>query len=290
MSGKKKSDARDEAWTSLEGNFTADDLRAVARGQAPIPHLSITRTRFTQPKAAGLRGMKAEWLWLWCKVTKPAMREVLAVEGLRALDVLEIEGPGPMPSFGPAATLEEFRCPTGLSTQDLEAVVQAPALKRLGIHGSKLDISVVRTLAAMPTLRHLDIEASNVDDEMIAIIASHPTLTGLDIGNTRVTSNRFAHICRMHQLESLDLWETAIGIDALQQLTALDRLEYLSLGKVDGSGTPGIRVEGNPSLDAGAVVDLLLRMPSLKRVWLDGIRLSPEQRRALRSRLEQLQN
>jgi Leucine Rich repeat len=287
---KKRATPPADGWVKFEGDFTAEELGTAARAGAPIPQLSITKTRFTQPRSLGLRGMRAERLWLWCNVTKAALHDVLAIEGLRILDVLEIEESDAMPSFATAASLEEFRCPMGLSTRDIEAVLQAPALRELSVQSSTLDLPLARAMAAKPTLRKLDIEMTKFDDEMAEVIASNHLLTHLDIGCAHITARGLAHICRMRQLESIDLWATGISIDDLQMITALDRLEYLSLGAVDDGSTDGLRVDGNPSQDAQAVVDLILRMPSVRRVWLDGIQLSVDQRQALESRLESLRN
>jgi hypothetical protein len=168
------------------------------------------------------------------------------------------------------------------------AAIQAPALTHIGLQNCQLDVPVCRSIVRLSKLRHLDIEGSNIDDDMIDIVSRNPTLTHLDLGNTPITARGLAYLCRMRQLELLDLWETAIGVDDLRQLEALDHLAYVSIGKVDGSVTEGVRVEGNPSVDAQAVVDLLLRMPSLKHVWLDGLRLAPAQVRALEEKLESL--
>lgn len=287
--GKKKTTRIDDGWMTFEGDFSVDDLRAAARSGETIPRLSINKTRFTRRRSFGLRGLRAAWLRIWCEVTKAALTDVLAIEGLQQLDVFEIATAGTMPSFAPAGALEAFRCPTGIAPADIAAIVQAPALRHLSLQCAMLDMPLVRTFATLSNLRSLDIEATNFDDDMAEVITSHQTLTGLDVGATPLTARGLAHICRMRQLESLDLWATAIRVDDLQQLTALERLQYLSLGTVEGSDTDGLCVEGDPSHDARAVVDLLLRIPSLKRVWLDGVKLSPEQKHQLESRLDSLQ-
>ncbi len=312
MPTKRKREPVDDGWTKFEGDFSAADLQVAARSAEAIEKLSIRttpRTRstpspaFTRTRSRGLRGMRAKCLGLGCSVTKAAMADVIAIEGLRELYVIEVVGRGAMPSFANAVALEEFRCSLGFRARDTAAVVQAPALRTLSVQNSKLDLPLVRTFATLPNLRTLDLESTNFDDEMAKAIASHTTLTGLDLGSTRLTARGLAHICSMRNLESLDLWQTNIGIDDLQQLQALDHLQYLSIGKVDDSRPEGcdgntaflvnsirggIRVEGDPSHDAQAIVDLLLRMPWLERVWLDGVKLSPEQKQLLESRLESL--
>jgi hypothetical protein len=58
----------------------------------------------------------------------------------------------------------------------------------------------------------------------------------------------------------------------------MPKLEYASFGNR----------EDLPQLDAEKVCSLILESPSLKRVWLDGIRLSAAQRKALETKLESL--
>ena len=80
----------------------------------------------------------------------------------------------------------------------------------------------------------------------------------------------------MKQLRSLDLWATNLSGSDIQSLLNLPNLEYLSLGNIDQL----------PTLNANVVTSLILNMPSLKRVWLDGIAIEPRQRQALEAQLE----
>jgi hypothetical protein len=80
----------------------------------------------------------------------------------------------------------------------------------------------------------------------------------------------------MKQLRSLDLWATALSERDLELLIELPALEYLSIGNY----------EHLPSLDAIKVVDLVLSIPNLRRVWLDGIRVEPTQLATLKAKLE----
>jgi hypothetical protein len=104
------------------------------------------------------------------------------------------------------------------------------------------------------------------------------TIETLDLGATLLTGIGLTHLAEMPQLRSLDLWATRIADADLRLLLEIPNLEYLSLGNYHGF----------PSLDEDQVCNLILASPSLKRVWLDGIRLNAAQKAALETKLESL--
>jgi hypothetical protein len=78
----------------------------------------------------------------------------------------------------------------------------------------------------------------------------------------------------MGQLRSLDLWASGIKESDLDLLTHLANLEYLSVGGV----------EGQSAFNPESLVRRLEAIPSLKRVWLDGVPLTEAQKATLESR------
>ena len=82
----------------------------------------------------------------------------------------------------------------------------------------------------------------------------------------------------MKQLRSLDLWATNLVEDDFDLLRQLPALEYISIG-----GYAHL-----PSLDSKKIVPLLLSLPALKRVWLDGASITKTERDALEEKLEEL--
>jgi hypothetical protein len=109
-----------DGWISLEGPFGASQLREL-KTFGHIERLSLTKQPLlTAAIAHGLKGVQSvEHLWLWCDTTRAAMRFVLGIPGLRNLDVLAIERPGPLSAFTDADTLEVFRCNLYLMEDDL---------------------------------------------------------------------------------------------------------------------------------------------------------------------------
>ena len=69
----------------------------------------------------------------------------------------------------------------------------------------------------------------------------------------------------MSQLRSLDIWALDIQEEDLELLNDLPNLEYLSIGG---------GYEDQTTLTSKGVLPRLAQLPSLKRVWLDGITLS----------------
>lgn len=259
----------------LSGPVSAKAIRDLERF-GDINKLSITQDMIlTAELSQALGALKSvKEFWLWCDVTPPAMQYVIDIPGLRVLDVLHIRHPGRLKSFQDVHTLGEFRCNTGLTERDLLAVCMCQSLREIGAQSSMLNAVVIEALLRLPGLQSLDIERSNFDDAMAERVSASGNLRSLDIGATRITKTGLAAICEMEQLTSLDLWATDIAEDDLDLLVRLPHLEYLSLGNVEGS----------PSLDADIILPKLLSLPSLRRIWLDGIQLSPEQTASLESK------
>jgi hypothetical protein len=59
----------------------------------------------------------------------------------------------------------------------------------------------------------------------------------------------------------------------------MPQLERLSVGRIAEAQTP---------LDPDALVALLLDLPMLRTLWLDGVNIDADQRRLLESKLESL--
>src|SRR5688572_28010864 len=105
----KHGNASDD-WVKLSGPVTGTDIRAL-RGRGPIEKLSLTDSPLLTARTAQafLTLPSVSWLWLWCDVTRAAMRSVVTTRGLRVLDVLNITAPGKLEGFALANSLETFR-------------------------------------------------------------------------------------------------------------------------------------------------------------------------------------
>ena len=149
-------------------------------------------------------------------------------------------------------------------------------LRELGIQNAELTSEVIESLMDLKHLRVLDVEGTCFNDEMAEKVASSKRLEVLDIGATKITRAGLQHLVSMRRLRSLDLWATKLTEEDLALLVQMPNLAYLSVGNCDGL----------PSLDATRMVALLLSLPALKRVWLDGIALTAAQKDALQAKLE----
>lgn len=260
----------------LEGEFTRDDIAALA-ARGAIGKLSITKrkTPFAEPVASALRELASvEDFWLWCDVSRDAMTHALALPGLRELNVLLVREPGQTGGAAAAGNLRVLRVNLGLSEADLVEIAHCPALAELGAQSCQLTMRALDALLAMPTLESLDIEDTPFDDAMAAQVAHSTTLHTLDCGNTKLTGKGLAALCRMPQLRSLDLWATHVALQDLDRLVDLPNLDYLSLGHPVENKAP--RIDG--------VMALLDRLPTLRRIWLDGIALDDATRKTLEAR------
>jgi hypothetical protein len=264
-------------YVELTGSIEPADIRRL-KAHGHIPKLSVTKTnRLIARQTRAFSAIEsASELWLWCDVTRVAMRHVLAIPKLKVLDVLSLVGRGELLDFSRASSLEVFRCNHYLAETDLHAISTSKTLVEVGVQGSALSLHALRALLLLPQLRRLDIEGTPFDDEMANLLSRSRQIDCLDVGATRLTGEGLTYLCGMHQLRQLDLWATRVEESDVGQLARLPQLEYLSLGNV----------QGVPGLTADVVLPVLRELPALKRLWLDGILLTERQIQELESQYE----
>lgn len=261
---------------TLTGPFDASQVRSL-RSKGRINCLNVTDQPVLTAKIA--RGFGAlssvRWLRLWCPTTRTALRHVLPIPGLKILEILKIRHPGMLESLELAVELDTFRC-DWLSEGDVIAIARLPNLVQLDIQAATLSRHALDAILRIPGLRRLDLEATNLNDNMAEALSSSPTIESLEIGATHVTKAGLKSICKMSQLRRLDIWALDIEEKDLDLLTNLPNLEYLSLGGA----------ECQTRLSAKGVLPRLAKLSSLKRLWLDGIKLSRNERATLERRYE----
>ena len=262
-------------WVELTGSFTSTDVRALKK-LGPIERLSIIESpRLTAKLAQAFASLTSvSWLWLWCDVTRTAMRHVLAIPGLKTLDVLSFTSPGKLQGFSSATSLEVIRANHYLTEADLLEMTSCSSLREIGAQNSALSPRVIEAMLNLPNLESVDLEATAFDDEMAREISRSKRLLSLDVGATRLTRQGLLHICRMQQLRSLDLWATSLEERDIALLVQLPNLEYVSIGDV----------EGGTKFNAESLLPRLAAMKSLQRIWLDGIDVNVHQRAQLEAR------
>lgn len=270
---------RREDWVSVEGPFTTADLEELGTFGA-IEKLSLTEQPLvTGVIAKGLRSvLSVDQLWLWCTVTRAAMRYLVSIPGIRILDVLDIRNPGRLSGFSSAQALHEFRCSLCLTEEDLLEIATCRSLQQIGVQSSQLTQKALKRLLKLPNLRSLDIEGTRFDDRMAALISESETLQALDVGATRLTRKGLEHIVQLPQIRSLDLWATRLEETDFDLLAQLPQLEYLSVG-----GNSFAPQKFNPD----SLFERLCQVASLSRLWLDGVILNDEQKLRFEQRFTQ---
>ena len=215
---------------------------------------------------------------LWCTATKAALRQLLATPGLEEVYVTNLHEHSSLNGMPQPNSLHTFRC-GWLSSNDLLNIAALKNLVTLSAQNSQLSNAVLAELIEMKNLVDLDLEASNLDDEMAATLATSERIVRLDIGATRVGPKGLQSICQMTQLRELDIWALDIQECDLDELAALTNLEYLSVGGYDEQTV----------LTAKGVLPRIAQLPSLKRLWLDGIPLTKDEVAELERRYETVQ-
>lgn len=236
-------------------------------------------SRVTLQVARSLASLRVRDLTLWTTVNRYALRQIVRMPDLQALALLGLSDPGRLKDFRLAKSLRRFSCDR-LTPEDLLELATCTSLEELRSQGARLDRASLAAILALPLLHLLDLESSNLDDAMVRRISRSTTITSLEIGGTRLTHKGLKHLINMQQLEALDIWAASLSLEDLRLLPALHRLKYLSLGKHEGIHT----------LDSAGVVEVLLAMPGLKHVWLDGVHLDPAQKTMLEARFERFRH
>ena len=264
-----------DGWVKLKGPIRPADIRAL-RGRGHIEKLSIIDSPLLTARVAqGFTALTSvSQLWLWCDVTRTAMRTVLAIPALKVLDVLCITAPGKLGGFAAATSLETFRGNHYLSEADILEVTTCQSLREIGAQNASISPCVIDALLSLPQLESLDLEGTVFDDAMAKQISTSTRLASLDLGATRLTRLGLSHLCQMKQLRSLDLWATSIEENDIDLLAQLPGLEYLSIGDTEGS----------ERFDAETLLPRLAAIRSLQRIWLDGVAINPQQLAQLESR------
>lgn len=259
----------------LQSDFGAKEVARLLAGGS-IERLSIEGgSLMTKSHACELAALPSvDELRVAGSITRRAMRHVLSIPGLRELDIGRIRRPGRIQGFQNAKHLQIFREHYGLAEIDLLEVARSPSLTQLSLQSARLTRRAFDALMEMPALDSLDIEGTPFDDAMAGSLRRSATLYHLDAGHTRVTGRGLAAIREFEQLRSLDLWWTNIRPAELNLLRGMPQLEYLSLGCPLDQAT----------LHIGDILPILDELPSLQRLWLDGIEVPAATQALLKDR------
>ena len=254
----------------LQGRVDAAALSALRKRGA------IGRLQLSGPPlltAAVARGfgclVSVEHLRLCCATTRTAMRHVVAIPGLRVLEVLRLQSPGRLEGFAANHTLEVFRGNLGLSEADLLEIAACPSLRELCAQGGDLTARAFEALLPLVHLESLDLEGTRFDDNMAARLHARASLRSLRVGRTALTREGLRHIARLRQLRSLDIGANPIAESDIDLLAGLPQLECLSLGRA---------CPAQPPFNARTLLPRLQAIPALKHVVLGGVAVDDEER------------
>lgn len=265
----------DDGWYTVEhlDRDTVEQLRGIGH----LEKLSLRSIPLITVKLARLLADLPSVEQVWIRAaTRPAIRHLIQLPRLRELHVLSLEMHGRIGGFDKAKTLEVFRTGDELCEREVINICQCKTITALGIQRARLTNECIEALLALPVLERLDIECTRFNDKMARLLARSETLLALDLGATDITRVGLAHLVSMQRLTALDLWATALTEDDLEMLVHLPALQYLSLGNYDHL----------PSLHPDRVMSLLMALPNLKTVWLDGVALGEKDRKILETNLD----
>ncbi|MFK7976877.1 MAG: hypothetical protein AB8C02_12120 [Halioglobus sp.] len=264
---------------SIDQPTSAKQFRSL-RPSEPVEDLTISFDRMFNVKMARevSRWNSVRRIGLWCTATKAALRQLLCTPGLEDIYVSMLHEHNSLKELHKSTSLKTFRG-YALSSNDLCCIADLPSLRTLSAQNSNLSRAALEKLVGMEKLKNLDLEASSLDDEMASILASSRQIVQLDVGATLIGRKGLQSICEMSQLRELDIWALDIQEEDLNMLTALNHLEYLSVGGFDFQ----------TALTSKGVLPKLAQLPSLKRLWLDGIPVTRSEQTELEERYEFVQ-
>jgi hypothetical protein len=263
---------------SLDAAMSLRRLRSLNPNR-PIDELTVSGGRlFDQKQAREVSSWQPiRKISLWTTTTKAALRQLLVTAGVEELNVLRLSGHGSLKGMPKPETLHTFRCGS-LSSEDVREIAGLPGLRILGAQYSSLSHAAVSRLVGTEALADLDLEGSDLTDELAAILSASSKIVSLAIGASRVGPAGLESICRMAQLRELDIWGLRIQEGDLDCLGALGNLEYLSVGGH----------QEQTVLTAKGVLSRIARLPSLKRLWLDGIAMTKDEAASLERRYDRV--
>ena len=264
---------------SVSGRLTPRKMRAMIPDNE-IKTLTVSSDTFFHQKLAD---ELAQWpgieeVMLWGTVSKAALRRLLSLAEIHEIYVMELQKHGNLHDIDPSSSLQIFRG-GWLSARDLRALAQLQNLKTLSAQNSFVNQQTIEMVVNSSTLTNLDLEASNLDDDMAKELAKSSRIVQLDVGATRLGPSGLQEICKMRQLRELDIWALDLDEHDLDCLEELSNLEYLSVGGYDDQ----------ERLTSKNVLPRLAKLPSLRRVWLDGITITESEAVELRARYENAQ-
>ena len=265
----------------LEGRSCLDESHvAEFRGADHFDEIYIRTDRlFRREDALKVELVRsAAKITIWADVTRASVGHLVSLPNLQELFLFDLRPHGRLTGFADARDLINFSCAYGLSGKDLLEVAKAPNLQKLGAQNSNLTKASILALVAHPRLTHVDFECTDFDDDLAELISRSQTITSLEVGCTRVTKIGLEKLCSMPQLRELDIWSNNIGEADFDMLSRLKNLEYLSVGGHDDQ----------TEFTLAGTLPRLKNIPSLKRVWLDGFRVTRDEWNELNRLYEQV--
>ncbi|WP_299923965.1 hypothetical protein [uncultured Pelagimonas sp.] len=213
-------------------------------------------------------------------VTRQAMRQLVNIPSLSQLEVKNIHQHGRLDGLDIPTRLASVKIGFGASAKDIFAVAKGKGLAELSLEHSFCSTKAMTALSTLPLLKTLHLEGALFTDEHAAALSKSSGIRHLYVQTTQIGREGLADLCRMEQLETVDLWATGVKAEDLALLQDLPNLTDLSVGQFEDEG----------SLTAEDVLPRIAKLKGLKRIWLDGITLSQDQKTALQERYDHVQS
>lgn len=173
-----------------------------------------------------------------------------------------------------------------VSGRDVRELRTIPGLRRLSVHGCRIDADVMDAIAGLDGLTYLALECTRgLDDEGLRKIGRLVRLRHLRLEYTGITDKGMPALAGLRQLTSLNLRGTGVTDEGLVHVAGLTRLKSLTLYLSDVGGT-GLRhlkpltalreLSVGPFMPAQYMAELRKSLPKVRITSSPGVRyISP---------------
>jgi Leucine-rich repeat (LRR) protein len=220
-----------------------------------------------------------------CRITNAGLSHLTPLRGLKSLNLdgarVDDDGVARLDMLSRLETLSLDR--TRVGDRSLVAIGRLNNLETLSLMGTRVTDRGMRHLSRLVRLERLFLNDTSVTDDGVAQLGGLAALTTLNLKGTRATEECLASLVKLRRLSNFvaDFPVSDRGIDSLSKLP----LKSLSIqcGQVTERGWTQLEsmrrldhLELRGKVIDNAVLGLLVRLPKLTSLELEGTSISPE--------------
>jgi hypothetical protein len=258
-----------------KGEAVTDEWLRHLAGLPDLRRLELSGTAVSDVGLAALRDLKnLEWLNVCLTpVTNAGLKHLAGLTNLRRLVI----------------------CSTRVTGSGFKDVPDWPKIESINLHSCPVSDEGLAALSRFKNLQRLEIVHSRVTDAGLKHLGKLTNLRQLHVASHGTTRAGLGFVANLGKLVQLDLYEELASNEGLAQVGKLTGLKILNLhvGPADDAGLASLRqLRGLEELTLGglgkvtdAAVEHLIRLKGLKRLQVNGTRITDAGFKRLRQAL-----